>query len=75
MERHAAQMLEDPPALPVEARSALIDSKIVSPGVVLDDDAEETWREKIARRLQQIEAGAVQHIPWQAAQRRLRDEP
>jgi putative addiction module component (TIGR02574 family) len=36
-----------------------------------DEDAEEAWRQEIFRRLQQIDSGAVQLIPWEDAERRL----
>ncbi|MBZ5621323.1 MAG: addiction module protein [Acidobacteriia bacterium] len=39
---------------------------------VVDATAEEAWREEIYRRLQQIDNGAVQLIPWEEARRRLR---
>ncbi|MBZ5724335.1 MAG: addiction module protein [Acidobacteriia bacterium] len=38
----------------------------------VDTAAEETWREEIYRRLQQIDSGAVPLIPWNKARRRLR---
>ena len=36
------------------------------------DIAAEAWRAEIYRRLQQIDSGAVQPIPWEDARRRLR---
>jgi putative addiction module component (TIGR02574 family) len=72
MVRDAAEVLRDALALPSEARAALVDSLIESLDRTIDEGAEEAWREEIYRRLQQIDSGAVQLIPWEEARRRLR---
>ena len=72
MVRDAAEVLRDALALPPEARAALVDSLIESLDRVIDEGAEEAWLEEIYRRLQQIDSGAVQLIPWEDARRRLR---
>jgi putative addiction module component (TIGR02574 family) len=72
MVRDAAEVLRDALALPSEARAALVDSLIESLDHTIDEGAEEGWREEIYRRLQQIDSGAVQLIPWEEARRRLR---
>jgi len=38
----------------------------------VDANAEEAWSDEIYRRLQEIDKGAAQLIPWQDVQRRLR---
>ena len=58
-------------ALPSEARAALVDSLIESLDNAIDDGVEEAWREEIYRRLQQIDRGATQLLPWEHV-RRLR---
>lgn len=72
MVRDPAEVLRDALALPPEARAALVDSLIESLDHTIDEGAEEAWREEIYRRLQQIDSGAVQLIPWEDARRRLR---
>ena len=72
MERDVAEVLRDALAFPPEVRAALIDSLISSLDQAVDAGAEEAWREEIYRRLQQIDSGAVQLIPWEDARRRLR---
>lgn len=72
MERDAAKVLRSALALPPEVRAALIDSLISSLDQQVDAAVEETWREEIFRRLEQIDSGAVQLIPWEDARRRLR---
>ncbi len=36
-----------------------------------NESAEEAWRREIYRRLQEIDSGAVELIPWDDARRRL----
>ncbi len=72
MFKDPTEVLRDALDLPAEARAALIDSLIGSLNPVIDDDAEEAWREEIHRRLQEIDSGVVQLIPWEDARRRLR---
>jgi len=74
MVKDAAEVLRQALALPAEARAALIDSLIESLDPVIDEGAEEAWREEIYCRLQQIDSGAVELIPWQDARRRLRTQ-
>jgi putative addiction module component (TIGR02574 family) len=72
MERDAAEVLRGALALPPEVRAALIDSLISSLDQQVDAAVEETWREEIFQRLEQIDSGAVQLVPWEDARRRLR---
>ena len=69
----AAAVLRDALCLPAEARAALVDTLLESLDVEADANAEELWREEIRRRLEQIDSGAVNLIPWEDAQRRLWD--
>ena len=71
VQKDAAEVLKDALSLSPEARAALIDSLLESLDAEVDDNAEEAWREEIYRRLQQIDSGAAQLIPWDDAQRRL----
>ena len=36
-----------------------------------ENDVAEAWQQEIARRLQQIDSGEVDLIPWEEAERRL----
>jgi putative addiction module component (TIGR02574 family) len=72
MERDAAEVLRDALALPLEVRASLIDSLIGSLDPEVDVGAESAWREEVARRLDEIDSGAVELIPWEEARRRLR---
>ena len=73
MDAHPAELLRDALALPLEARSALIDSLIESLDATADEGAAEAWKREIELRLKQIDDGTVKLISWGAARRRLRD--
>jgi putative addiction module component (TIGR02574 family) len=69
--RTAAELLKEALKLPTEARAALADSLLDILDVEVDDDAEQAWRQEIQQRLQEIDSGAVELVPWSEAQRRL----
>lgn len=73
MERRAAELLRDALTLAPEARAALIDSLIDSLDQTVEEGVDEAWRQEIERRLQQIDAAAVDLISWRSARRRLRE--
>ena len=73
MARDAADVLRHALALQAEARAALIGPFIESLDQVIDEGAEEVWRDEIYYRLEQIDRRAVELIPWQDARRRLRN--
>jgi putative addiction module component (TIGR02574 family) len=73
MEREAVEVLRDALALPAESRAALIDSLIESLDDAADEGAEEAWKIEVGRRIQEIDSGTVELIPWQVARKRLRD--
>ena len=72
MSRDAAALLKEALDQPTEERAALADSLLESLDAKLDENAEVAWRKEIYRRLQEIDHGAVELIPWRDAQRRLR---
>lgn len=71
MAKDPADLLKDALSLPAEARAALADSLLESLDSPIDDDAEAAWQDEIHTRLQQIDSGAVQLLPWDDAERRL----
>ena len=54
-------------ALPPEGRAALIDSLVDCLDQEVDEAAEEAWKREILLRVQQIDNGTVQLIPWSSA--------
>ena len=85
MIRDAANVLKDALALPSEARAALIDSLIDSLDHVIDDGAEEAWREEIHRSLQETlepfssylgrTLAAASALVWSSDERLRSDSP
>ena len=73
MESHPAELLRYALALPLEARSALIDSLIASLDATADEGATDAWKREIELRLKQIDDGTVELISWGVARKRLRD--
>ena len=73
MERHSADLFRSALALPVETRSALIDSLIESLDESVDEGAANAWKREIELRLKQIDDGSVELISWSIARKRLRD--
>ncbi len=74
METDPTELLRNALALPLEARSALIDSLIESLDATVDEGSTEAWQREIELRLKQIDDGTVELISWGAARRRLRDQ-
>ena len=71
MSFNAAKLLEEALKLPVEARAALAGSLLDSLDDAVDEDAEEAWALEIARRLEEVQSGKVQAVPWAEARRRI----
>lgn len=69
MKRDPAILLEQALKLPQEARAALAASLLESLDETVDADAEATWAAEIARRIQELDSGAVQPVPWPEARR------
>jgi len=71
MPHKVAELLKDALSLPVEERATLIDYLLDSLDPQVDHGSEDAWRQEIHLRLQQIDSGAVQLIPWEDARRSL----
>lgn len=39
------------------------------------EEVDAAWEDEIARRIQQIDSGEIECLPWEAVMVRLRDEP
>ena len=73
MSADVSELLKKALALPPEARAALAGSLLES----LDDEpcdegAEAAWNEEIKRRIEEIDSGKVQMIPYEEVRRRWR---
>ena len=71
MESDCAEILARAIRLPKEARAALADSLLETLDTEVDENAGEAWRLEISRRLAEIDAKAVDLIPWPDARTRL----
>ncbi len=72
MSPDVSELLKKALALPPEARAALAGSLLES----LDDEpaedgVEAAWEEEIKRRIEDIDSGKVQMIPYEEVRRRL----
>jgi len=72
MTAEVSELLKKALALPPEARAALADSLLES----LDEEpvnegVEAAWSEEIKRRIEEIDSGKVQMIPFEEVRRRL----
>jgi putative addiction module component (TIGR02574 family) len=64
------ELLRQALTLPDEDRAELAASLIDSLDTTVDDNVEAAWQEEIARRLDEIQNGKVQGIPWEEVRRK-----
>jgi putative addiction module component (TIGR02574 family) len=62
------KILEEALELPDEARADLAAALLESLEPA-GEDVETAWSEEIARRIQEVESGAVKPIPWEEARK------
>jgi len=66
------ELLKKALALPPEARAALAGSLLESlDDEPCDESVEAAWNEEITRRIEEIDSGKVQMIPYEEVRRRL----
>src|SRR5438128_4797617 len=68
-----AKLLEEALKLSPESRAALAASLLQSLDGEVDEDAEAAWAAEIAKRIRELDSGAVMAIPWSEARRRILD--
>ena len=66
-----SKLLEKALRLPAEARAALAGSLIESLDESVDEGVEAAWAEEIARRVQKLDSGKAQTVPWAKARRMI----
>jgi putative addiction module component (TIGR02574 family) len=71
MTYEVSELLKKAMTLPPEARAALAGSLLESLDDVVDESAEEEWSKEIARRIQELDSGRVEPIPWAEARRQI----
>ena len=65
------KLLEEALKLSPEARAALAASLLESLDEGIDEGAEAAWTAEIARRIHELDSGAVTAIPWSEARRMI----
>ncbi len=65
------KLLEEALKLSPEARAALAASLLESLDQDVDEDAEAAWAEEVAKRLHELDSGAVTPVPWSEARRTI----
>lgn len=71
MSPKVAALLEDALALDASERADLAGALIESLDPGVDSDAEASWNQVIARRVQELEAGTTELVPWSEVRERL----
>jgi len=67
-----ARLIEEALKLPAAARGALANRLLESlHESEADPDAESAWDSEIARRLQELDSGAVEAVPWPEARQEI----
>jgi putative addiction module component (TIGR02574 family) len=65
-------VLKEALKLTADERAEMVEQLIASLDEAPDTDVEQAWQEEVQRRLQQVEHGEVNTIPWEEVQKRLR---
>jgi putative addiction module component (TIGR02574 family) len=65
------KLLEEALKLSPEARAALAASLLDSLDQGTDEGAEAAWSAEIAKRVRELESGAVTPVPWSEARRQI----
>ena len=71
MTEELSEILKKALELPPGARAALAGSLLDSLEETVDSGAEEQWKIEIARRVEQLDSGAVKPIPWAEARKQI----
>ncbi len=71
MKPDPAKLLEEALKLSPEARAALAASLLESLDKGVDEDLEAGWAAEIAKRIQELDSGAVEPVPWAEARRMI----
>jgi putative addiction module component (TIGR02574 family) len=67
-----SEILKKALALPPEARAAIAGSLLESPhDAPVEEGVEAAWSEEIKRRIEEIDSGKVQMIPYEEVRQRL----
>jgi putative addiction module component (TIGR02574 family) len=65
------KLLQEALKLSPEARAALAASLLESLDAEVDEDVEAAWANEIAKRIRDLDSGAVTPVPWSEARRMI----
>jgi putative addiction module component (TIGR02574 family) len=71
MTSKAQRILEEGLTLRPEERADVAANLMESLDDSVDEDVEQAWADELKRRIQEVESGAVETVPWSEARRRM----
>jgi putative addiction module component (TIGR02574 family) len=71
MAKDLSDVLKQALALPSEARAALAGALLESLDETIDSSAEAEWDREIARRIEELDSGAVKPVSWAEARKQI----
>ena len=71
MTRSARELFEEAMRLDPEERATLMRLLVDTLDAESDEGVEDAWRVEIERRMAELDAGAVQTVPWEELRARL----
>ncbi len=72
MTHEARDLLQKALALPENERAELAGNLLSSLDTVVDEDVDANWQQEVARRLEEVQSGKVETIPWEEVQQKGR---
>lgn len=61
---HAQEILKKALALPENERAELAGNLLASLDTIVDEDADASWQQEIAHRLDEVQSGRVKTVSW-----------
>jgi len=72
MTQEARDLLQKALALPENERAELAGNLLSSLDTAVDQDVDANWQQEVARRLEEVQSGKVETIPWEEVQQKGR---
>ncbi len=72
MTQETHDLLQKALALPERERAELAGNLLSSLDTTVDQDVDAAWQQEVARRLDEVQSGKVETIPWEEVQQKGR---
>jgi len=72
MTQEARDLLQKALALPENERAELAGNLLSSLDTAIGQDVDANWQQEVARRLEEVQSGKVETIPWEEVQQKGR---